>query len=144
MNNDENKEFLVRYSTSFKKDLKKISKQSEKVEKVTAAIKILREKGVDGIPAEMKPHYLKGKYKGCLECHIEGDLLIIWIQEDDEKVIYLMRLGSHSELCKMEGFTIDSSIFLPILSTSSKTPAGASLQLVPNSKFTIHNSPRTI
>ena len=100
MNNDENKEFLVRYSTSFKKDLKKISKQSEKVEKVTATIKILREKGVDGIPAEMKPHYLKGKYKGCLECHIEGDLLIIWIQEDDEKVIYLMRLGSHSELFK--------------------------------------------
>ncbi|WP_315424761.1 type II toxin-antitoxin system YafQ family toxin [Capnocytophaga sputigena] len=98
MNNDENKEFLVRYSTSFKKDLKKISKQSEKVEKVTAAIKILREKGVDGIPAEMKPHYLKGKYKGCLECHIEGDL----------------------------------------------PPAGASLQLVPNSKFTIHNSSRTI
>ena len=81
--------------------MKKISKQLEKVEKVTAAIKILREKGVDGIPAEMKPHYLKGKYKGCLECHIEGDLLIIWIQEDDEKVIYLMRLGSHSELFKM-------------------------------------------
>ncbi|MFC2355175.1 MAG: hypothetical protein ACFNLQ_06835 [Capnocytophaga ochracea] len=31
---------------------------------------------------------------------MEGDFLIIWIQDNEEKVIYLMRLGSHSELFK--------------------------------------------
>ena len=46
----------------------------------------------------MKPHQLTGQYTGCLECHIESDLLLIWIQNEDEKVIYLMRLGTHSEL----------------------------------------------
>ena len=44
--------------------------------------------------------FQKGQYKDCLECHIEGDFLIIWIQDNEEKVIYLMRLGSHSELFK--------------------------------------------
>ena len=38
---------------------------------------------------------LKGQYKGCMECHIEGDFLLIWIDED---AISLVRLGSHSEL----------------------------------------------
>ena len=40
---------------------------------------------------------LQGKYKGCLECHIEGDFLLIWIDEERD-IIELVRLGSHSEL----------------------------------------------
>ena len=47
------------------------------------------------IPNEYKPHPLTGDYAGCMECHIEGDFLLIWIDHDD---IYLVRLGSHSEL----------------------------------------------
>ena len=49
----------------------------------------------------MRPHPLTGNYNGHLECHIESDLLIIWIQYDEEeKKIILTRLGSHSELFK--------------------------------------------
>ena len=47
------------------------------------------------IPQEYKPHMLKGEYKGCMECHIEGDFLLIWI---DGEIIDLLRIGSHSEL----------------------------------------------
>ena len=36
---------------------------------------------------------------GCMECHIEGDFLLIWIDEETE-TIELVRLGSHSELFK--------------------------------------------
>ena len=100
-NSDDEIVFDVVATIAFKKDKKRYNNNPKKIEKVLNVIDILQRKGVDGIPAEMKPHYLKGKYKGCLECHIEGDLLIIWIQEDDENVIYLMRLGSHSELFKM-------------------------------------------
>lgn len=47
----------------------------------------------------MKPHKLTGNYSGYFECHIEPDLLIIWLQYDEErKEIYLVRLGSHAEL----------------------------------------------
>lgn len=47
------------------------------------------------IPPSYKPHMLKGDYKGCMECHIEDDYLLIWIDGDD---IDLLRIGSHSEL----------------------------------------------
>ena len=38
---------------------------------------------------------LSGDYKGCMECHVENDLLLIWIDGD---IINLVRIGSHSEL----------------------------------------------
>jgi mRNA interferase YafQ len=49
------------------------------------------------LPEIYKKHELKGKYKGCLECHIDGDFLLIWIDEKNN-IIELVRLGSHSEL----------------------------------------------
>ncbi|MDE6265280.1 MAG: type II toxin-antitoxin system YafQ family toxin [Paramuribaculum sp.] len=36
-------------------------------------------------------------YAGCMECHIQGDFLLIWIDEETDD-IDLVRLGSHSEL----------------------------------------------
>lgn len=64
-------------------------------------IDILREKGVKGIPKEMKLHKLKGKYYNDWECHIKPDLLIIWFQIITvPKTIKLIRVGSHSDLFK--------------------------------------------
>ena len=37
------------------------------------------------------------KNKGCMECHINSDFLLIWIDEARD-IIELVRLGSHSEL----------------------------------------------
>lgn len=42
---------------------------------------------------------LTGNYAGCMECHIDGDFLLIWIDEA-ENTIGILRLGSHSELFK--------------------------------------------
>lgn len=90
--------FEIAVTSSFKKDKKKLANNPLKIEKLLSLIDILQTRGSEGIPAYMKPHQLIGQYNGCLECHIESDLLLIWIQNDEEKVIYLMRLGSHSEL----------------------------------------------
>lgn len=49
------------------------------------------------IPAENKPHQLIGDYRGCMECHIGPDYLLIW-RDEKEDVVYIIRLGSHSEL----------------------------------------------
>ena len=87
----EKKSFSLKYSTSFKKDLKVISNNAQKLQKTAE---------VEGIPRKMKPHKLIGQYKGALECHIEPDLLIIWEEYLDEREISLLRLGSHSELFK--------------------------------------------
>lgn len=49
------------------------------------------------IPAIYKPHMLTSDYAGCMECHIQGDFLLIWIDQLTND-IDLVRLGSHSEL----------------------------------------------
>ena len=42
---------------------------------------------------------LKGAYTGFMECHVENDLLLIWLDETVNQIT-LTRLGTHSELFK--------------------------------------------
>ncbi len=49
------------------------------------------------IPSEKLPHPLSGQYKGCMECHIGPDYLLIRRDESSD-IVYILRLGSHSEL----------------------------------------------
>lgn len=85
-------------STRFKKDLKRFRHNKDKRAKITSVVEMLAQ-GVD-IPFSMRPHKLIGNYVGHMELHIESDLLLIWVELDDngEEVIRLVRLGSHSEL----------------------------------------------
>ena len=88
----------IEYSTKFRKDFKKYSRNPEKVAKIRSAVSLL-EQGAE-IPRSMRPHKLIGNYAGYMELHVEGDLLLIWFEETGagELVINLVRLGSHSEL----------------------------------------------
>lgn len=88
----------IEYSTKFRKDFKKYSRNPEKVAKIRSAVSLL-EQGAE-IPRSMRPHKLIGNYAGYMELHIEGDLLLIWFELDDKGIeaIRLVRLGSHSEL----------------------------------------------
>jgi len=42
---------------------------------------------------------LHGEYEDCMKCHIQGDYLLIWIDQNTGSVT-LQRLGSNSELFK--------------------------------------------
>jgi len=48
------------------------------------------------LPPEAKDHALKGEWADFRECHISGDVLLIYQIEAD--VIKLVRIGSHSQL----------------------------------------------
>lgn len=85
-------------SSRFKKGLKKRLKNSAKKKGIFNVIELLRTNGFDSLPKIMKLHKLIGNYKGCLECHIMPYLLLIWEQDDAEKEIYLLDIGSHSDL----------------------------------------------
>ena len=85
----------IKYSTQFKKDFKKYRNNKKKVEKLLEVFRML-ENEIE-LPPEYKAHKLIGNYKGCLECHVEGDFLLIWIDENTG-IIEVVRLGSHSEL----------------------------------------------
>lgn len=88
----------IEFTSKFKKDLKRLRNNEAKLSKVANVIELLAQ-GED-IPASMRPHKLIGNYAGHLELHVEGDLLLIWLEKTElgDMTIYLVRLGSHSEL----------------------------------------------
>ena len=86
-------------TNQFKKDLKKIKKQSApNFSSVTDFLEALQAEGAVGIDKKHVPHKLSGNYKGNWEAHIKPDLLIIWFEIRNDKEIILLRAGSHSEL----------------------------------------------
>jgi len=85
----------LRYSTQYKKDFKRYKNQPKKLEKLLDVFKML-ENGKE-LPKELRPHRLAGQYKNCMECHVEGDFLLIWFDANSD-IIEILRIGTHSEL----------------------------------------------
>lgn len=85
----------LRFSSQYKKDAKRFRNQPQKMAKVVEILQMLQNE--EPIPKIYRPHMLSGNYSGCMECHVEGDFLLIWIDET-ENTIGVLRLGSHSEL----------------------------------------------
>lgn len=82
-------------TTKYKKDYKRIRNNPKKVNELFAVLRMLENE--IPIPDEYNPHMLTGNYAGHMECHIDGDFLLIWFDPDTDE-IDLVRLGSHSEL----------------------------------------------
>ena len=85
----------LRFTKQFKKDLKRYLNQPAKLAALHEVLDKLRKE--EPLPAKYREHKLYGDYKGCSECHIEGDFLLIWFDEATN-TIAIYRLGSHSEL----------------------------------------------
>jgi mRNA interferase YafQ len=49
------------------------------------------------LAAKYRDHALSGNWNGHRECHIKPDLLLIY-KKPDTKSLWLVRIGSHSEL----------------------------------------------
>ena len=86
---------ILRLSTKFKKDLKRYQNKPSRIAALKVVLRHLKRNG--RVPAEYKPHTLSGNFKGYMECHIEDDFLLIWIDEASN-TIKLVRLGTHHEL----------------------------------------------
>ncbi len=85
----------IELKKKFTKDLKKhILNQKIELEIFDLVIENLRNQ----IPLDekFKDHALVGEYKGCRECHIKPDVLLVYSIQNN--VLTLVRLGSHSEL----------------------------------------------
>ncbi len=50
------------------------------------------------LPKSNKDHALLGDYKGCRECHISPDWLLIYSVHEKINLLKLIRTGSHSDL----------------------------------------------
>jgi len=82
------------YTSQFKKDFKRVSKQGKDLTKLEYVIEnLLRNKKLE---KKFKDHSLSGKWKNHRDCHIEPDWLLIYHITRDSLI--LERTGSHSEL----------------------------------------------
>lgn len=85
----------IRQVTTFKRDLKRITKRNKKnLQKLYDVVALLS----NGFPPKEyhRSHKLVGDYAQKWECHIEPDWLLIY-EITEEKVI-LYRTGSHADL----------------------------------------------
>ena len=91
--------FKIVASTKFLKDLKLLKKRSAKdLLLLQNFILVLAELGHEGLAKQYKAHKLSGNYKGYWECHVKADLLLIWDENEQIKLLELVRTGTHSDL----------------------------------------------
>ena len=85
----------IEYSTTFKKDHKRMVKRGASMAKLNTVLDFLMSN--TPLPQKNRPHMLSGEWKGFWECHIEPDWLLIY-DRDDPEVLALHRMGTHSDL----------------------------------------------
>ena len=89
--------YALHLSSRFKKSYKRISRNSkfniEEYKKVVSELMLGNE-----LNPKYKNHKLKGEYVGCMECHLQNDILLVYYYIEKELVLYAVDIGSHSEL----------------------------------------------
>ncbi|MFA5751312.1 MAG: type II toxin-antitoxin system YafQ family toxin [Candidatus Paceibacterota bacterium] len=88
--------YIIKRSRNFETSSRCLSKGGKfsAKEKFNYVIKVL----VTGehLPWSFRDHKLTGSLEGYRECHIQGDLLLIYKRENN--ILYLIDIGSHSQL----------------------------------------------
>ena len=90
--------YIIKPTTKFEKDLKRVQKRGYNISLITDIIKKLA--NGETLPPKNKDHALTGNYTGCRECHITPDWLLIYEINNNELFLYLTRTGTHSDLFK--------------------------------------------
>ena len=91
--------YSIKKTKSFKKSYKKLKKSGIKLsvfEDLKFVISTLANN--DKLPKIYMDHELNGEYYGYRDCHIKGDLILIYKIQKDILFLVLADLGSHSEL----------------------------------------------
>ncbi len=88
--------YQVRITKTFRKDTERCRKRGYNMELLKEAVRILEKDGL--LPASYRPHKFSGNYEGCWECHLKGNWLLIWEQNDEELLLLFTGTGTHSDL----------------------------------------------
>lgn len=90
--------YTIKRSNIFKKQYKKILKQGKNISKMEKVIEILA--SGEQLEEKYQDHNLNDNklYRGCRECHIEPNWLLVYKIVNDELLLYLVETGSHSDL----------------------------------------------
>ncbi|MBP6948788.1 MAG: type II toxin-antitoxin system YafQ family toxin [Candidatus Pacebacteria bacterium] len=84
-------------SNKCKKSLLKISKH-KKFKKVIFDEVVGKLLTGEKLPRQYKEHKLSGEHEGCMECHIQNDILLIYYFDNRKCILVGVDIGTHSEL----------------------------------------------
>ena len=92
--------YQIKFTSSFKKGLKKVLKQGKKFEKIKTII--VKPANKEELEIKYKNHELNDnkKFKNCKKCHVEPDWLLVYKYYKNDLILLLVETGSHSEIFK--------------------------------------------
>lgn len=89
--------YFIVHSKSYNKAIKKLIKSGKvKLSEVDEIVDLIANKKV--LPIKYRDHKLNGEFSEYRECHIQGDLLLVYQIIKDELVLVLIDIGTHSYL----------------------------------------------
>ena len=88
--------YRIEVTNRYLKDLKLARRRNLDESKLNEVIRLLA--SGEALPAKYRDHSLLSDYKGCRECHISPDWLLIYRRDDTLQILSLVRTGTHSEL----------------------------------------------
>lgn len=91
--------YSIKKTKTFKKSYKKLKKSGVKfsvIEDLKFVINTLASN--NKLPKIYVDHELSGEYRGYRDCHIKGDLILVYKIQKDILILVLADIGSHSEL----------------------------------------------
>jgi len=88
--------YKVQMTKTFRKDVERCRKRGYDMNLLKEAIRKLEKDGK--LPPTYRPHKLSGQYFGSWECHLKGDWLLVWEQNDEELILLFTGSGTHSDL----------------------------------------------
>jgi len=80
----------------YQRDYKKVDKRGLNKQLLNDVIKKLA--NAEKLPGKHKDHALKRGFSGYRECHIQPDWLLIYKKDNVQKILKLVRTGTHSDL----------------------------------------------
>ena len=86
----------IKYTNTYKKDMRLVIKQAWNLESVHKVVEQLQTCEI--LDERLNDHALKGDFKGFRDCHIFGDLVIVY--KRDKEILTLYRIGRHQDLFK--------------------------------------------
>jgi mRNA interferase YafQ len=82
------------FTNQFKKDLKLMEKRHKDMDKIYEVIALLI--WGESLPERCREHKLHGDLEDFTECHIEGNWIMAYMLEEDERITFAFT-GTHSD-----------------------------------------------
>ena len=90
--------YKIEYTNSFKKDLELMLRRNAPILELKTVITILV--SGENIPIKYKNHKLKGDLSNKWDLHIQPNWILFYTKDSRNKIIKLVRTGTHSDLFK--------------------------------------------